>query len=102
MAAKLLQINFKFNVPRAEYEQLATQLAGAFAEVDGLRWKIWIMNETESEAGGIYLFSDESSLQAFLAGPLAVQVSSHPALSEMSVKPFDVLRDQTAVARGPI
>ena len=102
MAVKLLQINFKFNVTGAEYEQLADQLAAPFAEVDGLRWKIWILNEAESEAGGIYLFEDEAALSSFLAGPLAAQVSSHPALSEMSVKPFDVMSGPTAAARGPV
>lgn len=102
MAVKLLQINFKFNVTAAEYKQLADQLAGPFAEVEGLRWKIWILNEAESEAGGVYLFEDEAALNAFLAGPLAAQVTSHPAVSEMSVKPFDVLAGPTAAARGPV
>ena len=102
MAAKLLQINFQFNVPAADYRQLADQLAGPFAEVEGLRWKIWTINETASEAGGIYLFENEAALKSFLEGPLAAQVSSHPAFREMSVKPFDVLAGPTAAARGPV
>jgi hypothetical protein len=77
MSGKLLQLNFNFSISRAEYEQTASSLATEFANVDGLRWKIWLMNEGGSEAGGIYLFDDESSLQAFLAGPLAAQVQSH-------------------------
>lgn len=102
MAAKLLQINFKFNVTGDEYKQMADQLAAAFAEVAGLRWKIWTFNQAENEAGGVYLFEDEAALSAFLAGPLAAQVASHPALSEMSAKPFDVLAGPTAAARGPV
>lgn len=102
MAEKILQLNFKFNVPRADYEQLADAIAGEFAKVEGLRWKIWLMNESESEAGGIYLFEDESSLEAFLGGPLAAQVSSHPAVSDMSVKQFDSMANVTAITRGPI
>ena len=102
MAKMTLQINFKFNVPRSEYEQAAASLAPAFAEVAGLRWKVWIMNEAESEAGGIYLFEDESSLQAFLEGPLAAKVKSHPAFSDMSAKQFEVMTDATAITRGPV
>ncbi len=102
MSAKLLQLNFNFSMSRAEYEQLAGALAADFAAVDGLRWKIWLMNEGGSEAGGIYLFEDESSLQAFLGGPLAAQVQSHPAFSDLSAKVFDVLDDPTAVTRGPV
>ncbi len=102
MAEKLLQINFKFSITKAEYEEAASSLAGAFAGVDGLRWKIWTINEAENEAGGLYLFNDESSLDAFLNGPLAEQVKSHPAFSDMSAKPFDVMPGPTATCRGPV
>jgi len=102
MAGKILQINFKFSITKAEYEEAASSLAGAFAGVDGLRWKIWILNEADNEAGGIYLFNDESSLEAFLNGPLAAQVKSHPAFSDMSAKPFDVMPGPTATCRGPV
>jgi hypothetical protein len=43
MAEQILQINFKFNVAAAEYRKLAQEIAGAFAEVEGLRWKVWIL-----------------------------------------------------------
>lgn len=102
MAEKILQINFKFNVTAAEYEQAALSLVDEFAKVEGLRWKIWTMNEAQSEAGGVYLFDDESSLEAFLAGPLAAQVQSHPALVDMSAKQFDVMAGVTATTRGPV
>jgi hypothetical protein len=102
MAQQLLQINFKFSVSRAEFEQLAAQLASSFAELDGLVWKIWLMNEKDSEAGGIYLFQDEASLNSYLEGPLAAQVMSHPALSELSAKPFELLGAPTSITRGPV
>ncbi len=102
MPGRILQINFKFNVSRAEYEQAVSSLAGDFAALAGLRWKIWIMNETESEAGGIYMFEDAASVKAFLDGPLAAKVTSHPALSDFSVKQFDVMEDVTKITRGPV
>jgi len=102
MSAQVLQINFKFSVSRAEYEQAASSLAGEFAKLPGLRWKVWLMNEAEKEAGGIYLFEDKASLQAYLDGPLAAQVTSHPAFSDMSAKPFEVMTDVTATTRGPV
>ena len=97
-----MQLNFKFNVSGAEYEQAVSPLASQFATVAGLRWKIWMINEEEQEAGGIYLFDDEASVKEFLEGPLAAQVTSHPALSDFSVKQFDVMEDQTAITRGPV
>lgn len=102
MSKKILQLNFKFSVSRAEYEQAVSPLASEFAALKGLVWKIWIMNEAESEAGGIYLFNDESSLKAYLEGPLAAQVKSHPAISDMSAKVFDVMDEVTAITRGPV
>ncbi|UCC84729.1 MAG: YdhR family protein [Gemmatimonadota bacterium] len=102
MSGKILQLNFKFSVSSAEYEKAVSPLAGEFAAVPGLRWKIWFMNDQETEAGGLYLFDDESSLHAFLEGPLAAQVKSHPAFSDMSAKQFDVMDDLTAITRGPV
>ena len=102
MAKMILQVNFKFSVSRAEFEQLASDIAKDFAALPGLQWKIWLMNEEEKEAGGIYLFKDEVSVKAYLEGPLAAQVMSHPALSQMSAKVFGVIDDVTAITRGPV
>ena len=101
MSMKILQLNFNFSVSKAEYEQAGSQLAKQFAELGGLRWKIWLINEAEREAGGIYLFEDEKSAQAFLEGQLAAQVKAHKALSNLSVKQFDVMDELTAITRGP-
>lgn len=102
MLPKILQLNFRFDVPRADYEQAVSPLANDFAEVPGLLWKIWLMNEAESEAGGIYLFEDEPSLTAYLEGPLATAVKSHPALSDMRAKQFEVMEELTSITRGPV
>jgi len=102
MAPQILQVNFKFNVPRAQFEDNAASVAQAFAEVPGCLWKVWLMNEGESEAGGIYLFADEASLENYKASPLFAGVLSHPALSDHSVTQFGVLEEISRVTRGPI
>jgi hypothetical protein len=102
MSVRLVQINFKFNVPRADFEAAEFPMAPEFAAVDGLRWKLWIINEEQSEAGGIMLFEDQTAADAFLAGPLAAKVTGHPALSDFSVKQFDIQESVTAMTRGPI
>ena len=102
MSTSILQLNFKFSVTGDEYTQAVSPLAEKFAALPGLRWKIWMINNEESEAGGIYLFDDEASVKEYLEGPLAAQVTSHPALSDFSVKHFDVMEDVTAVTRGPV
>jgi hypothetical protein len=44
-------------------------------------WKIWLCDDDKKEAGAIYLFKDEQSLQTFTSSPLVAAVLSHPALS---------------------
>ena len=102
MSGKILQLNFKFSVTGDEYEKAVAPLAKEFAALSGLRWKIWMINEAEQEAGGIYLFKDEASAKAYLEGPLAAQVMKHPALSDFSAKLFDVMGDVTKITRGPV
>jgi len=63
----ILQINFKLNVAPAEYRKLCKSVAQTIADVPGLLWKVWLLNEQDGEAGGIYLFQNEQSLTAYLA-----------------------------------
>lgn len=102
MAERLLQVNFGLNVTAPEYRQIATSVAEAFAQVPGLRWKVWILNEGEQEAGGIYLFEDERALNNFKNGELAKVVMTHQAFRNPVIKEFDVMPGQTATTRGPL
>jgi len=102
MSKKILQINFRFKVKPAEYTAAVAEMARDFALLDGLDWKVWIMNEQRNEAGGIYLFKDQASLDAYLQGPLAAAVTSHPALADFSIRQFAVMPENTAITRGPV
>ena len=102
MSEIMLQLNFNFSVSKEEYEQAVSPLADKFANVSGLKWKIWILNEEKSEAGGIYLFENQAALDDYLVGSLAKIVTTHPALSNFSVKQFGIMKDITKVTRGPL
>ena len=102
MAEKILQVNFKFAVSRQEYEQVVSGLAEAFAAVPGCSWKIWLINESQHEAGGIYLFDNDAAVDAMLNSDLIAGVLANPALSDFSVKRFDVLASVSAVTRAPL
>lgn len=102
MSQQILQVNFTFHVSRNEYEDTVAPLADDFAKVPGCQWKIWLMNEKNKEAGGLYLFDDEKSLEQFKASPLVASVVSHPALSDFNMKQFDVLENVSAVTHAPL
>jgi hypothetical protein len=99
MSATILQINYKLSGPRAEYEKENLPYAQPIADIPGLRWKVWIINEVQSEAGGIYLFDDDAAVQAFMDGPIIAEMRGDPTLS---IKPFDVIAELTTITRGPV
>ena len=63
---------------------------------------IWIINEAEKSAGGIYLFENDASVKAFHEGETAAAIMKHPALSDIEAKVFDILPEHTKITRGPV
>ncbi len=86
MAETILQINYKFNSSRADHTALVTPMAEYIAAVPGLVWKVWLMNEAEHEAGGIYLFESGEEAQAFVSSAAVTGFAAHPSLTAFSVK----------------
>ena len=102
MPAQMLVMVFKFNTPPAEYVQAMKPLTGEILNIPGLRWKIWLINEAQCTAGGLYLFDDASCIQTFLTSPLMERLQHHPALTEFRTMPFDVLEPETKSTYGPL
>jgi hypothetical protein len=98
----ILQINFNFDMPVTEYQKLVDSVAHAFLDVPGLRWKIWLLNPAAQEAGGIYLFDSQVSLDAYLNGPLVAKLRDLTSIRNISVKQFEVMPEATALTRGPV
>jgi hypothetical protein len=97
---KIWQLNFSYEgLTWAEYDDTVSPLAEEFAKVNGLRWKVWLINEDNQEAGGIYLFKDQASLDAFLASDLAATVGE---AFDLEHETFDVLYDLTEITQGPV
>jgi quinol monooxygenase YgiN len=102
MSQRVLVTNFTYSVGRPEFEQMAAQLAPAFAAVPGCLWKIWLIDADKKQAGAVYLFNDDAALQAFKASPLVASVLSHPALSNFDLKERDIVRDVSLLTRAPL
>ena len=102
MSRRIVEVDVRFSIPRAELEREVAPLADPIAQVDGLHWKIWLINEAESRLGGVYLFEDEASAAAYLSGPIVSQFAKHPAVSDIRVKQFDVMDELSAITRGPV
>jgi hypothetical protein len=102
MSQKILQINYKFSIPASDFAEALLPAAQPIGDTPGLRWKIWLMNEAGSEAGGIYLFDDEAAVNAFLGGPIVTAFKANPVVSDIRAKVFDVSEAHTLITRGPI
>lgn len=99
MSPRIVQINYRLAAPRDAYEAENLPYGQPIADLPGLRWKVWIINEAQGEAGGIYLFDDEAAVQGFMDGPIIAEMKGDPTLS---IKAFDVIADLTAITRGPL
>ena len=106
-AKKIVQINFKFRNPRSEVEKHWLKGAHHFGpkgDVKGLLWKIWLMNEAEKSAGGIYLFKDAASARAYINGPIVAAAKSCPGCSvyDAEIREWDILPKHTKISLGPV
>lgn len=102
MPQQILQVNLKFSIPRADLESAWLGAAQPIADTPGLQWKVWLMNEAENEAGGIYLFESGAAAQAYMGGPIVTALKSSPAISNISAKLFDVMGEHSAITRAPL
>lgn len=65
--AVIVQVNFPMQGPWGEEMAAAYgTLAKSINDEPGFIWKVWIENETEQSAGGIYLFEDRATGQAYV------------------------------------
>ncbi len=102
MAKTILQVNYRFNVSPTELRQLITPAAAPIAAVDGLLWKVWLIDEDRLEAGGIYLFRDRAAVEAFLANPMMAGFAANPAIADVSARIFAVDTTLSQITRGPL
>ncbi|MBX3013066.1 MAG: YdhR family protein [Caldilineaceae bacterium] len=98
----LLQVNFTYNVPTADYIAEVSPLAEAFAAAEGLRWKIWALDEENSQFSGILFFDTPEDVQTFAESELAATILNHPALSDFSVTPYSILAEESLTTHAPV
>lgn len=97
----LLQVDFPFQGPwgPAMTDQLRG-LAESIAGEPGLLWKIWTENPETNEAGGIYLFEDRASAEAYLA--MHTRRLQSFGIPQVNGKLFLVNAELSAIDRAPL
>ena len=96
-------LQFDFPMPGPWGDELATafnDLAEIIARSPGLRWKIWTENEADGIGGGIYLFEDDETAQAYLEEHTARLEGF--GITDIRVKLLHVNEPLSALTSGPV
>jgi hypothetical protein len=97
----LLQVDFPYQGPWGEAMAAAMSgLAQSIAQEPGLLWKIWTENQSTETAGGVYLFSDLPSAEAYLA--MHTQRLQGFGVAQVSAKIFAVNETLSRLDRAPL
>ncbi len=102
MSKTILQINYQFTSVADIMKLLTPDDAKAIAAVPGLVWKVWLMNEADREAGGIYLFESREAAQAFVNSDDIQGFASHPTLTNLNAKMFTPDEALSKITHGPL
>ena len=96
----LLQFDFPFEGPFGDaMAQALDGLAQSIAAEPGLLWKIWTEDAAGKRAGGIYLFSNRASAEAYREMH-AARLGSF-GIQDIRALTFEVNGALSAITRGP-
>ena len=68
------------------YREVCAELAPAFAELPGLLATVWLADPPTRAFGGVYLFADRESADAFLGSALFRTVGSYPQFIDLALR----------------
>ena len=95
----ILEARFKVAISRKEYEESANP--HKYADMPGLRWKIYAFNEEESMATGIYLFDDVQAMKSQMAY-LRAAADQVDHVSDLEMMVWDVQEALCKITGAPI
>ena len=98
----VLHLRFKLRVRPEVFLSHSREAATIIASVQGLIWKIWVLQEEEFEIGGMYLFADREAAEAYLNHPVVQAVCSNPAVVSTQSQLWDVQSSLSALTRAPL
>ena len=98
----VLHLRFKLRVPPHVVLAHSREAATTIASVEGLVWKIWILREEEFEMGGMYLFANRETAEAYINHPVIQAVRTNPAVVSTQSQLWDVESSLSALTRAPL
>lgn len=98
----VLQMRLRLRVAPEGFLASSAKAADAIAMVDGLIWKVWLLDADRLEAGGVYLFASREAAEVYLDHPVTRAVRDHPDVVSTEPRIWEVDRGLSAVTRAPL
>ena len=98
----VLHMRIKLRVPPDVFLAHSREAATIIASVEGLIWKIWVVQKEQFEMGGTYLFANRETAEAYLNHPVIQAVRSNPAVLSNQSQLWDVETPLSALTRAPL
>ena len=98
----VLHLRFKLRAPPDVLLAHSREAADIIASVEGLIWKIWVMQEDEFEMGGVYLFANREIAEAYLNHPVIQAVCRNPAVISTQSQLWNVESSLSSITRAPL
>jgi hypothetical protein len=98
----VLHLRFKLRVPPDAVLAQSREAANIISSVEGLIWKIWLFQKEGFEVGGMYLFANRETAEAYLKYPVVQAVCSNPAVVSTQSQLWDVESSLSALTRAPL
>jgi heme-degrading monooxygenase HmoA len=96
-------VNFGLkNLTDEDYRANAGAMAPAFAHLPGLVSKTWLANAEANTYGGVYLWRDRQSMEAYQASDIYKGMLENPHFENVTVTDFSVLEGPTNITRETV
>jgi hypothetical protein len=102
MAKKILITKFNYSMSTGEFKKILPLVAPEFSKIPGCSWKIWLLNEDNKEAGGIYLFESATDLDQFLESNLFMSVRKNKAFTNLQTNISGIAEEASVITGGPL
>lgn len=85
-------VTFQLNgITDEQYREAGEAGAATFAALPGLLSKIWLRDPQSKTYGGLYLWRDRESFEAYVAGDVFKAVTQDRSLADLRSQDFEVL-----------
>jgi len=100
MSSRCVHVDIDLNVPTEEWLRHCEGAVEAIRALPGLEWKVWLADADSRTAGGVYLFRDAASAEAYVSGPVIAHLRTLPLVRAVRVRISAVADDLSRRTRG--